>query len=783
MLLRSALLTVWCIGLATFTSAQSNHTDKIEFFERKIRPLLSEHCFSCHSSSAKTVHGGLRLDSAESLKRGGDSGPAINADSPDESLLIQAVRYHGDFEMPPSGKLADRDIDMFVAWVRAGAAFPKSIDDASSVPREIDFQAGREFWSFKPLRSQARHPEVHSDWPNRRIDFYTLASMQQHGLAPSPPADRATLLRRLSFTLTGLPPTRTQVRDFLNDDSIDAYRRQVEMMLRSPQYGEHWGRWWLDHARYTDRTASWLYQDGQAHYYRDWVIKALNDDVPYDDFVRRQLATDLMDETGPDDLPALGFLSLSPTYWKELKLPCEIIKVIVADEWEERVDAVSRTFLGLTAACARCHDHKFDPISSEDYYALAGVFASSRQVERPMISEEAFQPVREARHRVKEIESEIAKLKKQKPKPKDKIAAEDRIAELESQIAKIKSSTPRYNTPMASALSEESMFVVRKGKTAQDGTKLEYRAEPRDLPAFIRGNPNRPGKIVPRRFLTVLAKDSKPYSNGSGRLELAESILNDAAPLAARVIVNRVWLQHYGRGIVETPSNFGAQGSLPSHPELLDDLASGFIANGWSLKWLHREILLSSTWRQSSASDGDRASLDPENKWLSRMNRRRLSFEQWRDAMLRQSGDLDTCIGGPSLDLDSAKNHRRTVYTTVHRRDMSSTLMIHDFPDPTQHSPQRTSTITALQGLYALNGPLLIDQAQKLVKRLSELEIDDERERVGTLYELLYARAPTDRELELAKAFLGESNPRLDIDRWQQYVHVLLASNEMMFID
>ena len=518
-------------------------------------------------------------------------------------------------------------------------------------------------------------------------------------------------------------------------------------------------------------------QTSQAHLYRDWVVDAFNKDIPYDEFIHRQLATDLMPQTGPEDLPALGFISLSPTYWKEPKLPCEIIKVIVADEWEERVDAVTRSFLGLTVACARCHDHKFDPISADDYYGLAGVFASSRHKERPLIDEATYEPVRLAKQAVKKLESEVAKLKKQKPLPQEK------VDELAAEIAELKSTTPHYDTPMANALSEESMYVVRAGKTPQEGTKFEYRPEPRDLPSFIRGNPNRPGPVVRRRFLTVLSEDPRPFENGSGRLELAESITNEAASLSARVIVNRIWLAHFDQAIVDTPSNFGQQGSRPTHPQLLDDLAARFIENDWSIKQLHRDILKSATWQQSSADSPQRTSIDPENVWLSRMNRRRLTFEEWRDAMLTASGRLDRTLGGPSLTLDSAANTRRTLYATVNRRDVSPTLMVHDFPDPTQHSPARMATVTPLQGLYALNGPLLNQQAKWIADQLEKNNSGDVSNSIAAVYRRLFSREPRDEEIHLGVVYLANAKPESQSDRWQQYVHVLLATNEFTFID
>ncbi len=631
-MIRRVALTMMLVGstMAVVAEETSFQPHDIEYFEKKVRPLLAQHCYECHSSTAETVHGGLRLDSPEALKQGGDSGPAIDADDPAGSLLVQAIEYTGDIEMPPDGKMQESDIAELTEWVRRGAPMPPATDQPERPDDTIDFAEGRRFWSFQPAREQPLPNVEQADWPRSRSDIFLLAAMEREGLQPSPQADRATLVRRLYFDVIGLPPTPEQVQEFVNDESPQAWESLVDRLLQSPHYGEKWARLWLDMARYTDKTATWLYPAGQSHLYRDWVIQAFNDDMPFDEFVHRQLATDLMPETGPDDLPALGFLSLSPTYWKELKLPCEIINTIVADEWEERVDAVSRTFLGLTVACARCHDHKYDPVSSEDYYALAGVFASCRQVERPLIPEEDYAPVRQAKAEVAKLQEEVAKLQKKKPQPKD------RISELTAKIDSIKSSTPLYDTPLANAMSEESLYVVRAGKTPQDGTRLDYRPEPRDLPLYIRGNPNRPGPIVARRFLTVLSPEgeAEPFQNGSGRLDLAHAITGQAASLTARVIVNRIWLAHFGQGLVDTPSNFGQQGSRPSHPQLLDDLAARFMAEGWSIKQLHREILLSAAWRQNSAVDPERHQTDPENRWLSRMNRRRVEFESWRDAML-----------------------------------------------------------------------------------------------------------------------------------------------------
>ncbi|MCA8990551.1 MAG: PSD1 domain-containing protein [Planctomycetaceae bacterium] len=813
--LRLASISLLLLSVAPLFAEEPTFSDEdIAYFERKIRPLLAERCYSCHSKDAKVLHGELRLDSSAGLRQGGESGPLLVPGNPEESLLIQAVQYEDGLEMPPKGKLPEAEVAELVAWVKRGAPMPPVTDEVARPAKKIDFKAGRQFWSFQPVQEHAL-PEIKlADWPQQKMDHFILAKMDQEGLSPAVPADRATLIRRLTFDLTGLPPTPEEVQAFVVNDSPEAYRELVERLLASPQYGEKWGRMWLDLARYTDFTASWLEQPGEAYFYRDWVIKAFNDDMPYDEFVHRQLATDLMEETGPDDLPALGLISLSPTYWKELKLPSEIIKVIVADEWEERITAVSGTFLGLTVACARCHDHKYDPISSEDYYALAGVFASSRSIGRPMIPEDEYAPARAAIAEVARLEPEIKKLnaeiakqekaakeaaeKAPEAEQKTEEAAEQsdspeeaaepmpdlkqQVAELTELVKELKA-TPHYSDPLASALSEESMKVERAGATPQDGTRIDYHDGAQDLPLFSRGDPNRPGEVVPRRFLTVLTDEPKPFSQGSGRLELAQAITSDAAPLAARVIVNRIWLGHFGRGLVNTPSDFGAQGDRPSHPELLDDLAARFIANGWSIKWLHREILFSSTWRQSSKPSGKALETDPTNQWLSHMNRRRLDFEPWRDAMLSAGGVLDLKMGGKSASLDAEGNHRRTLYGSVHRREMSTTLLMHDFPDPTQHSPKRTQTVTALQGLFLLNGPLLAEQSKNLVTRLEQELPGQNDKQVDRAYWLLLSRPPTENERALALEFVGDTSGEERLSRWQQYAQVLLATNEFLYVD
>jgi hypothetical protein len=786
----STVAAAWLACVASGAGAAAGAEpprEQIEFFEQKIRPLLVKRCYECHSERADPVQGGLRLDSRAGVQAGGDSGPAVVSGRAGESLLIEAVEYAGDrVQMPPEGQLPGREIALLREWVDRGVPMPA---DTSAVGErtKIDFEAGREFWSFQPVVSREVPAVRDTGWAAGRVDRFVLAALESRGLTPSDAADERTLLRRLSFDVTGLPPLPDDVKEFAEADTDElpggdgpATVKWVDRLLASPHYGERWGRYWLDLARYSDKTASWLSSIESAWLYRDWVVRALNEDLPYDDFVRRQLATDLMPGTGPEDTPALGFLGLSPVYWKELMLDPEVIKGTVAEEWEERIDAVGRTFLGLTLACARCHDHKFDPISTEDYYALAGVMAGTRLTDRPIIPANDAAVVRQAEECVRLLEEQIKRLDAESMLTADDAGRAERLKE---QTAAIAASTPRYGTPWTHAVDEAAVYVLADGPNA---TRLEYKpGESLDLHVQIRGNPSNPGPLVPRRFLTVLS-DGTPdsFGSGSGRRELAEAIVTDAASLAARVIVNRVWEHHFGRGLVDTPSDFGSQGSRPTHPELLDDLAARFIEHEWSIKWLHREILLSAAYRQSSRHDAANFAADPEDRWLWRMPRRRLEIEPWRDAMLAVAGTLERRIGGSAIELKDAGNHRRTIYGKVDRYDLNEMLRIHDFPDPLAHSPMRPPTTTALQQLFVLNGPLIERQAQALTERVAVGCPDDLEGQIRLAYRLLYGREATDDELRLGLEFLGSGGDLSSAAAfWPQYAQVLLGSSEFLFVD
>ncbi|MCG8649220.1 MAG: PSD1 and planctomycete cytochrome C domain-containing protein [Pirellulales bacterium] len=698
-----SIATSWCVSLPA---------GDIDFFERKIRPVLIKHCYQCHGGQPEDIKGGLRLDEPSAMLRGGDSGAAVMPGKPDESLLLAAIRYDG-LEMPPSGPLDQQIIHDFEKWIATGAADPRESDSqlAGSGDREIDWDQAREFWSFRPPTRQSIPPLKNQAWTSKRLDGFVLAKLESEGLAPNPPTDRGRLLRRLSFDLVGLPPTPRQLQQTLSDRRPGAIARYVDQLLSSPAHAERWTRPWLDVARYAEDQAHKVGNNDSltypnAYYYRDWVINALAVDMPYDEFVRMQLAADTLLPEEADQHVALGFLGLGPKYYRRGS------PEVMADEWEDRVDTVARGLLGLTVACARCHDHKYDPIPTSDYYSLAGVFASTEMFNRP----------------IKNLPPANKKEDQKKP--------------------------------------AHSVHIVRDGK-------------PQDLNVMIRGDVDKPGPLAKRGFLTVLCPDGPVrFDRGSGRQQLAEAIVDRRNPLTARVIVNRVWHELIGQPLVGTPSNFGRLGELPSHPQLLDDLAVGFMENGWSLKWLQREIVLSSTYAQSSDIDPVKAEIDPQNRWLWRMPKRRLSIEAYRDSILAVSSQLDHRIGGRSLQPDDPQSNRRTVYSEVSRMDLNPMLARFDFPDPNAHSPKRFETNTPLQKLFLLNSPFLVQHAESLAIRLRE-EGGSYRSRIERAYQWLFARNPTSQEIQWAESFVASD----DSQAWNQYAQTLLICNEMFMID
>ena len=591
---------------------------------------------------------------------------------------------------------------------------PRMGNAENKAEAQIDWAMAREWWAFQSP-TKAELPQINlAAWPSRRIDHFVLAKLEAKKLSPSPAATKHTLARRLYLDLTGLPPTPEKMRAFLGDETDGAYEMLVEELMQRTAYGERLASMWLNKARYAEDQAhqvggniAFFYPN--AFKYRKWVIDAFNNDLPYDDFIRKQLAADLEKDKSVTDLPALGFIGLGHKFYNRNRL------TVKAEEWSEQVDTLTRAFLGLTVACAQCHDHKYDPVTQKDYYALAGVFASTDLVDRM------------------EDGSEIKK---------DSEAHKKRIG---------------------------TIHIVRDTK-------------PKDLHVFLRGNTETKGDLVKRRFLKVLAQNEpKSFTQGSGRLELAEAVADPNNPLTARVIVNRVWSIFFGRGLVATPSNFGQLGSLPSHSELLDDLAVRFMENNWSIKWLVRELVLSSTYQQNSQIISRNELIDPANIYLWRMNRRRLSVEQWRDSILAASNNLDR-RGGESLELTDAKNVRRTIYGRVSRKKLSDILIQFDYPDANVHSAKRSDTTTAIQKLFIINNSFMVEQAKGLAKRITGDSSATDSTHIQSTYALLYNRQPTREETDLGLAFL-RLPAEGKLTRWEQYSHALLAANEMMFVD
>ena len=775
--------------------------EAIEFFERKVRPLLSRECYECHSSQTVNLEAGLRLDSRASILQGGDTGPAAIVGDVDRSLMLRAVR-HQEFEMPPYRKLTSNDVAKLEQWVRIGLPWPPDEADKIAAAQRspaLASNSGRQFWSFQPVSPRRPPNVVRTEWPRSKFDVFVLAGLEERGFEPTAEADRRTLIRRVYFDLIGLPPTYEAVRAFVGNDSPAAYTLLVDRLLASPHYGERWARLWLDLSRYAEDNPDGALPPRFAYRFRDWVVRSLNDDLPYDEFARRQLAADLMDGLPPAELAALGFLGLSPTYFKGPKQTKEVMAAVVADEWEERIDVVSRTLLGLTVACARCHDHKFDPITTADYYALAGIMASTQLVEQPLVPmlDEDAEYVSGLSEQLRYHEQRYEQRFKQreglkKDQVPDVYRYDKEILESASEIQRILSLLPdgHEQIPRAPAVRDAASsvddrdYVIRElhSPEARFWTTVQYDADRvQDVPIHVRGNANQFGRTVRRRFLEVLSENApRPFQHGSGRLELADCIMGDGAALAGRVIVNRVWGWHFGRPLVGTPSNFGQLGQRPTHPELLDDLTARFIRDGWSLKKLHREIVLSATYRQASTYRDESHAADPENQMLWRMNRRRLDLESWRDATMVATGLLDRSVGGPSESLSALKMRRRAIYARVSRRILDPLLQLFDFPQATRHAPQRTLTTTPLQQLFYLNSDFVRQQANAVSDHVAAATND---ETIRAIFEIVLARRPTTEEVELARQLLTDAHSLESKERWAMLAQALLMSNEFLFVD
>ena len=738
---------------------------KVEFFETKIRPVLVEQCHSCHSAEAakaKKLKGGLALDTQAALLAGGDSGPAVVPGKPAAGTLLPSLRYGGDLQMPPKGKLPDAVVKDFERWIADGAADPRTGTVAKGAG--IDIEKGKRFWSLVPPKEPVV-PTItnHKSQSANEIDAFVQAKWAEKGLTPAPRADKRTLIRRAYYDLTGLPPPPDAVEAFLADESAGAFAKVIDALLLNPQYGEKWARHWLDVARYAEDQAHTfaVKPKSQAWRYRDWVVAALNADMPYDRFVKLQIAGDMLPDAPADPFTkfaGLGFLGLGAEYYKNTAR-----EQAIAEELDDRVDTLTRGFMGFTVACARCHDHKFDPIPTKDYYALAGIYMGTNLTDAPLGAPDKVKAYSAAQAELKKAD---ATFKKAQTEAKGKKGAwRARVGKLlalkaaADDLARVKKDVPPA-PPVAHVISGNG-----------PGMKV-----------YIRGNPATKGDDVPKGFPQVLPSPAAAGKDFT-RLDLANAVASKDNPLTARVIVNRVWAWHFGRGLVNTPSNFGKLGDRPSHPELLDWLAVNFVQNGWSLKWLHKQIMTANVYQLASTPDAANDKMDAANVYLWRGTRQRLEIEEWRDSLLAVSGNLDAKLGGPSFDLRDANATRRTVYAKVSRHELDGLLRLFDFPDANVTADKRAVTTVPQQQLFALNSAFMIAQARAFAKRVEALGATD-AERVTAAYRLAFGRTPAKGELDLALRFLKlPPQPGDTLTRWQQYAQVLLASNELLYVD
>lgn len=792
----------------------------LEFFEAKIRPVLVQHCYKCHSTSGKKSEGGLLLDSRDAIRKGGDRGPAIVPGDTDKSILLDAILHtDADLKMPPKkDRLPKEVLNDFTAWVRMGAPDPREAATAGqSAP--VDIATGRKFWSLqKPVAQVA--PEVKNGmWPKQKLDYFILAKLEATGLSPSKDAEPMTLLRRLHFDLTGLPPTPAAAKDFLaaiESDGIDAaLAREVDKLLATPQFGEHWGRHWLDVARFAEssgKEANMAFP--YAWRYRDYVIDAVNADIPFDRFITEQIAGDLLPFENDTErarlLIATGFLALGPKNLDEADA-----QQFVADVIDEQIDTVTRAVLGNSVACARCHDHKFDPFTMHDYYALKGIFSSTRTYFGTYVTPTnrlggdplplprdanlpVFHPGVSPQH--------VANLKKQ--------LADLKRESAEGMAAIMKAARAGEDTEKVFTLRDALRIFWSTGGIEGQLEKVDDEGKPLPLamgvleadkigPARMldRGDIKKPGDRIPRALPAVFTNaESFPIgARQSGRLELAQFLTHADQPLTTRVMTNRVWRHLFGAGLVRTVDNFGMSGERPSHPELLDELAVQFQGNGWSLKKLVREVVLSRTYRQSSQYDSAAFQKDPENRLLWRMSKRRLTAEEIRDAMLVVGGELKTdrpaaslvgkeigdgpisLIGlNPKLPKDLDGMRHRSVYLPVIRDRLPDVLELFDFAEPSLVTGDRETTNVPVQALYLMNSDFVTARARGLAHRVKQ-EVTEEAKQPARVFQLCFGRSPDEVEESLAKQFFAASN---DHDKaFVAYCQALLATAEFRNLD
>jgi hypothetical protein len=892
---RRFLYPYWVLALAPPAWPQA------EFFEARIRPVLVANCYSCHDSTKATS--GLNLASKAGLELGGSRGVAVRPGDPDASLLYRAVSYRDPMlKMPPGGKLPDAVIADFREWIAQGAYDPRT--DTPSVtpqPGGINWEQARRHWSFQPLRPVDPPKVRNKAWVRSPIDAFLLARLEQAGLAPAAPADRRTLLRRVTFDLTGLPPTPDEITAFVNDRSPEAFEKVVDRLLRSPHYGERWARHWLDLVRFAETNGHEFdfYKD-EAWRYRDYVIRAFNQDLPYDLFVREHIAGDIL----PSRLSADGKYYESPLAsgffgLGEERNGATDLEEVRSEMRDSKIDVFGKTFLGLTVSCARCHDHKFDPIAATDYYALGGIFDSTRTTLASVSSAEVS----------KQIEETLTKLRTEAPtsvtaaqavqlrpgderfdiarfyrsgaafaeSPGDRLDSSrglsdkltgilvsrsivptkryihvrvagtkfNPVREEPSQLAVTIFAPGRYPKGVAGegdrrlrwktitlkeeidqvchleiadrrrdghivvdaivfsdskdppAAGEETLAALPSSGPVEDSLpaevfgRISYEDGPHNLQIHERGNHLNLGAEVPRRFLRILdGDDPAPYLKGSGRAALAAALTRPSDPLLARVMVNRTWKHHFGEGLVRTVDNFGKTGETPSHPELLDYLAQRFIAQGWSMKSMHRMMVLSAAYQMDSAASSPAQTKDPQNRLLSHMPVRRLDAESIRDAILAVSGSLDRTTYGPSVKVHVSSyqdgrgkpvsgpldgNGRRSIYLEVRRNFLTPLLLAFDYPLPTTTTGRRMVSTVPAQALTLMNNEFVAAQAKLWSDRMESAYIEP-RARLDAMFVRIFAREPEAAERDRILTFLGGEGS------WDSLAHVLFNAKEFIFL-
>ncbi len=819
--LRVSLVAINCLAftcLAVCGAAIAGPADDLAaenvFFESEVRPLLESHCLECHSGDSEPLAGNLRLDNAQGWMQGGDLGVSIVPHDPDASLLVQAVRHtHAQLQMPPAGRLSDSEIAVFVEWVRRGAFDPRTAAAQTRPKRVLDLQTERNHWALQPI-ARPQLPDLDrngKDWVHNPIDALVWQQYQAKELRPVASANRIDLIRRVTLDLTGLPPTAAEVEDFISDDAPDAWCKVVDRLLASSAYGERWGRHWLDLARYADSNGmDENIAHGNAWRYRDYVVSALIDDKPFNEFILEQLAGDLLAPlTNEADqyqrLIATGYLSLGPKVLAEVdetKMEMDII--------DEQVDTMGRSFMALTLGCARCHDHKFDPIRTADYYALAGIFKSTKTMEHftkiAKWNETSIATKSDIDHQQKSIAA-VEQTKKRIDELVNQANA-DVIASMESGATLPENPESRYPADTIQAIAalreQQKQLELAIPELPSTMAVVDYPTAT-DLAVHIRGSHLTLGDVVPRALPAVFTENLEPIAiqvAGSGRLELAQWLVAPSHPLTSRVIVNRVWNWHFGQGIVHSVDNFGLTGERPTNPQLLDWLAAELMDSQWSLKHLHRLILTSQTYQLGTFASEKNQQLDPENHFFWRREIRRLDAESIRDSLLSVSGLLDRRMGGSHLHVKNREflfDHtskdmtrydvtRRSIYLPVIRNHLYDVFQLFDFPDASVATSERATSTVASQALMMMNSEFAIQAAEAMAHRL--LSLPDENDtpsscecRIRAAYKLAFGRQPTVEEVVRDVAFINDTQALIDnVDAWRLYCQAMLASNEFLHV-